>query len=106
MPKAGAGNPDVHAVQMGAVVEVQRAPDPVHAPPVAHTPGVIALAGNRVDAVADVVDGDRARDRARDLVTRRQAGTCMAMPSVAHTKFIVISTGVPGSPRNNADGSG
>ena len=40
----------VDAVQMRAVVEVQRTPHPVHAPPVTHPPGVVALARDRLES--------------------------------------------------------
>src|ERR1700733_11096816 len=49
---------DTHRVQVRPVVEMQRAPDPVHAPPVPHSPGVVALPGYRVHGIATAVDGD------------------------------------------------
>src|ERR1700743_1109137 len=49
---------DTHRVQVCPVVKMQRAPDPVHRPPVPDAPGVIALPGNRVDRVATNVDGE------------------------------------------------
>src|SRR5271156_5734224 len=49
---------DGHRVQVRPVVEMQRAPDPVHAPPVPHSPGVIALPGYRVERIASAVDGN------------------------------------------------
>src|ERR1700742_2581713 len=53
-----AGYRDTHRVQVCPVVKMQRAPDPVHRPPVPDAPGVIALPGYRVDRVATTVDGD------------------------------------------------
>ena len=55
-------------MQMGAVVEVQRTPDPIHAPPVPHAVGVVALARHRLEPVGAAVDGDRPADAARDFV--------------------------------------
>ena len=40
-------------------------------PPVAHTPRVVALSGDRIACGLAAVDGDRARHRARDFVARR-----------------------------------
>jgi hypothetical protein len=37
--------PNFDAVQMGAIIEVEGSPDPVGAPPVARSPGVVALTG-------------------------------------------------------------
>src|SRR3984957_17939407 len=50
---------DTHRVQVRPVVEMQRAPDPVHGPPVPHAPGVVALPGPRVEGIPTTVDGDR-----------------------------------------------
>src|ERR1700759_2662434 len=49
---------DIYRVQVRPVVEMQRAPDPVHGPPVPHSPGVVALPGRRVESIAAAVDGD------------------------------------------------
>src|ERR1700735_5383533 len=49
---------DTHRVQVCPVVEMQRAPDPVHGPPAPHSPGVVALPRRRVEGIAAAVDGD------------------------------------------------
>src|ERR1700722_5474922 len=49
---------DTHRVQVRPVVEMQRAPDPVHGPPVPHAPGVVALPRRRIEGIAAAVDGD------------------------------------------------
>src|ERR1700722_4371435 len=49
---------DTHRVQVRPVVEMQRAPDPVHGPPVPHSPGVVALPRHRIEGIAAAVDGD------------------------------------------------
>src|SRR3984957_713588 len=59
---------DTHRVQVRPVVEMQRAPDPVHGPPVPHSPGVVALPRRRVEGIAAAVDGDRSRYGAGYLV--------------------------------------
>src|ERR1700677_4155748 len=49
---------DTHRMQVRPVVEMQRAPDPVHGPPVPHSPGVVALPRRGVEGIATAVDGD------------------------------------------------
>ena len=59
-------------VEVRAVVEVQCAPHPLHAPPVPRRPGVVALAGDVAERVRPAVGGHRARHGAWDLVARRE----------------------------------
>ena len=56
-------------MQIGAVIEVQRTPHPVHAPPVPHAVRVVALTGDRPDVIASAVDRDRSGYRTGDFVT-------------------------------------
>src|SRR5882757_6625400 len=59
---------EFHRVQVRPVVEMQRTPDPVHAPPLPHSPGVIALPGYRVEGIATAVDRNGSRYGAGYLV--------------------------------------
>src|SRR6476469_5077288 len=69
--RRGAGDSDVDAVDVRAVGEMQSTPHPVHGPPVAHSPRVVALTGNLTLVDLSAVDGDGAGHRARDLIARR-----------------------------------
>ncbi len=81
---------DRDGVGVGAVVEVQGAPHPVAGPPVARTPGVVALAGaGELELL--VSHTDRAADPARDLVAGRKA------PLIRH------AVGLPGQVEGDLD---
>src|ERR1700744_6055895 len=60
---------DTHRMQVRPVREMQRAPDPVHGPPVPHPPRVVPLAGYCVEGVATAIDGNGSCYGARYLVT-------------------------------------
>src|ERR1700729_1187456 len=61
---------DTHCVQVRAVVEMQRAPDPVLGPPVPPSPGVVALPRRRVEGVAAAAVCDGSWIAAGYLVTK------------------------------------
>ena len=97
---------------MGAVVEVQCAPHPVHTPPIPHAVRVVTLARGGVDGIAPAVDGDRSRYGAgdfvagRDPVCVRRAGSGpdqihrqLSRPAglvVQQSGRVVVRAGVPG----------
>ena len=61
------------AMEPGAVLETARAPDPVHRPPVARAPGVVALAGGLSKLELLVAHAHRAGHAAGNLVAGRDA---------------------------------
>ena len=96
-------NPDLGAVQVGAVIEVQGAPHPVHAPPVPRRPGVITLPGNGIRLVGPPVRGDSAGHGAGDLVPGGHP-VLVRVPAVCQVRSIVNAR--PARPRRAAAQTG
>src|SRR3954464_15534435 len=87
-----AGEAELDAVQARAVVEVRGAPHPRGAPPVAHTPRVVALA-DAVERQLLAVDADAPADAARDLVAGRDPVRVRLAERLPHEVELDVAAG-------------